>query len=410
MASPSPEETAATRLGEDGGILLDHEEIYSPGRRLHLQPHKPLPPYGSHLYPLPSGWEPEDMTQSDDEKDFSLRRLVFHPNNAPKTINKNNQNDPDASIEILCKVVVSPSTPPNKQEHEIPSEGQLLLLKIFDALFWYKTVDITKRLIKVTAQADSAFSDECGAYDHLYKKELTGFPNIAPQFYGGWDHRGQDTRNVAVLATEFIDGLCLDQLFTIAGPTFEVELYKDAEPRGAFTTDLDVRMEIIKQLMDGTMTQEYNGVYHGRLRSKNVIMAMRNKGEPLKNPRAVLIGYGQALVDDLRREPVEMWEKYPTKPHSIIRFGWKRLESFAGWIPMEWASPNPKRPRLLWQWMIHTFGHLTRNATYTAFMLEDLRSVPTQTEGTSIGPSSEHQLVRPEPERQSPSAVPQGQP
>ncbi|KAL2878907.1 hypothetical protein SGCOL_005875 [Colletotrichum sp. CLE4] len=430
MASPSPEETAATRLGEDGAILLDHQWIYSPGRRLHLQQHKPLPPYGSHLYPIPQTLSSQDMMLSNDEKNYSLRRIVFDPRNAPKTHSMNNQNDPSSLIEveivrmiggspgaeyqpgpqkILCKVVVSPSTLPNKQEHDIPFEGQLLFLKIFDAFFWHKATDITKRAIKLTIQADGAFSDEFGAYDHLYKKKLTGFPNVAPQFYGGWTTAvktlhpsfANQTRNVAVLATEFIEGTCLDQLFTVAGPNAEVvNLYGDAKPPGAFTTNRDDRMKIIKQLMDGTISQEHIGLDHCEVYPENVIISMRNKGESLEEPWAVLVGYGRALVDHVRTRPAKMWEHFPLKHHPILRCGWPRWKFFAGWIPAAWASPPGKADDvpLLNQWVVLTFGRLDVNEIYTIFP-----TMPTS-------PQPEGLSTSPEPERQSVSAVPQGQP
>ncbi|KAF4778854.1 hypothetical protein HER10_EVM0011550 [Colletotrichum scovillei] len=400
MASSSPEETAARPLREDGGILFEHESIYSPGRRLLLRSHKPLPPYGSHLYPLPDGWTSRDMMISDEEKAFSLRRLVFHPNNAPKTIDKNNQDDHAASMEVeiirmiggspgegyrpgpqklLCKVVASPSpAAPNEREHEIPFEGQLLFLKVFDPLFWHTIIGIPKRLTKVTVQADSAFSDEFGAYNRLFEKELTGFPHVAPQFYGGWTTAVKSicssftdcTRDVAVLATEFIDGTSFHHLFSLDGPISEVvELHNSAGSRGSFAADQDGRMKIIEQLLGGTVSQEYTGVDHCEVYPENVIIIMRNKGESLDEPRAVLVGYGRALVDDLRTRPAKMWEYYPLEPHPILRCGWPRWKFFAGWIPAAWASPPGKEDHvpLFNQWVVLTFGRLDVNEKYAAF-------------------------------------------
>ncbi|GKT52251.1 uncharacterized protein ColSpa_12432 [Colletotrichum spaethianum] len=91
---------------------------------------------------------------------------------------------PSEEEKVLCRVVDAPTTSPSKQKQEIPTKGQLLFLKFFDALFWHKVVDITKRRFKVTIQADSAFSDEFGAYHFLYECGRTEFSNIAPEFYG----------------------------------------------------------------------------------------------------------------------------------------------------------------------------------------------------------------------------------
>ncbi|KAK1477246.1 hypothetical protein CCUS01_05064 [Colletotrichum cuscutae] len=428
MASSSPEETAVRRRREDGDLLFDHEEIYSPGRRLLLRSHKPLPPYGQNSYPLPEGWTSRDMMESDEERALSLTQLVFHPNNAPKTIDENNHPTSLINLEIirmiggspgeeyhpgpqkvLCKVVAPPSTAPIEREHEIPSEGQLLFLKIFDPLFWHNDTDYTGRVTKVTIQADSAFSDEFGAYCRLVEKGLTGFPHIAPQFYGGWTTAVKSidpsfvnrTRDVAVLATEFIDGIRLKRLFTPAGPKFEVvELHKDAEPSSTFTTHQDARMKIMEKLVAGTISQEYIGVDHCEVFPENVIISMRNKGDSLEEPRAVLVGYGRALVDHLQIRPLKMWENYALKPHPILRCGWPRWKFFAGWIPAAWASPPGKKDHvpLFDQWVILTFGRLDVNEKYAIFPITPEASRP---EGLP---------TTPEAQSQSPSAMPEEQP
>ncbi|KAK1975761.1 hypothetical protein LZ30DRAFT_338133 [Colletotrichum cereale] len=397
---------------EDGCILVNHERLYSPSRRLRISPHKPLLPYGSHLYPIPQGMTSADMMLSEEEKTFSFTKLVFNHRNAPRVRDESNQQDEDVQMEVeilqmiggnpgsgyspgpqkvLCRVVVAPSTSPQKQEHEMPVGGQLLFLKIFDALFWHKVIGITKRLLKVTVQADGAFSDEFGAYHFLYEHgrtgfsrtefDRTGYSHAAPQFFGGWTAKvtsahptfANQSRQVAVLALEYVHGVCLESLFTSSGPIPDrFKLYRGTPAPARFSTDLDQRMQIVAQLMDGTVAQEFLGLDHTELHPKNVIITMQNMGQPLEKPRAVLVGYGRALVDDVRTEPAGFWKHFPTKHHPIIRFGWHRLDPFGGWIPLEWRGPEDDidDAPLLDKWMLETFGSLKGNPEYTTFVRE----------------------------------------
>ncbi|WQF82813.1 hypothetical protein CDEST_07827 [Colletotrichum destructivum] len=318
---------------------------------------------------------------SEEEKVCSFTRLVFDPRNGPLNLDGDNQHAEDAEMEveilqtiggnpgsgynpgpqkILCRVVVAPLISPCKQEQEIPIKGQLLFLKLFDALFWHRAVDITKRRFKVPIQADSAFSDEFGWTTKVASVNST----FANQF-----------RHVAILAIEYVDGVCLQDLFLPTGPISKtVKLYTDSSVPASFNTDQDQRMKILAKLMDGTVTQEFLGLDHCEFHPKNVIVTMRNLGQPLEEPRAVLVGYGRALVDDLRSEPARFWKHFPTKHHPVIRFGWQRLDPFNGWIPFAWRGPEHdiNDAPLLDKWMVGTLGPLTDNADYTTFVPETL--------------------------------------
>ncbi|KAF6823017.1 hypothetical protein CPLU01_11641 [Colletotrichum plurivorum] len=389
---------------EDGGIVLDHTRLYSQGRRLRLSPHKAPPPYGSNLYPTPEGLTSKDMILSEDEKGCSLNRLIFHPRNAPRNLDENNQRQETAQLEVeiiqvigsslgriytpgpqkaLCRVIVAPSTSPWMEEHELPRKGQLLFLKIFDALFWHRFVDYSHATEKLPFRVDGAFSDEYAAYHYLYECGLTGSPDLVPEFYGGWTAKvtscnaafKDQFRHVAVLAMEFVDGVCLEHLFNPTGPNLEtVKLYEDGPAPASFTTDQNQRMKIVAQLMDGTVTQEWLGLHYGKLLPRNVIITMRNESQPLEEPRAVLVDYGNAFVDHLLTQPVDVWKHWPTKPHPLLRFGWHRLGPFRGWVPSEWRGPEHDidDAPLLDQWTVLRFGPLTGNDEYTTFVTETL--------------------------------------
>ncbi|KAK2042638.1 hypothetical protein LZ31DRAFT_500431 [Colletotrichum somersetense] len=406
----SSSDSSSNSPSEYEDILLDHNRIYSPGTKLRLQPHTPLPPYGSNLYPLPPGMRGADMRLSEEERSFSLTRLVFDPRNGPRTRENHVDEDAEMVVEILdiigrspgrgyspgpqkllCQVLEAPVLQ-TEAEQKRPTEGQYLFLKIFDPLFWHKFVGVAQRSVKITTQADSAFSDEFGVYHHLYGHYLTGFSgadfdrtgfsSVAPEFFGGWtttltsshDAFANQTRKVAVLALEYIEGVCLQQLFRRSGPTQEtvtLDAKKTNGPTASFGTNQTQRMHLIAQLMDGTVAQEFRGVNHCCVQPKNVIITMTNMGQLLEKPRAVLVDYSQAVVDSLRTEPVKMWEYFPKKPHPIIRFSWSRLVAFEGWVPGDWQGPKhdvddcPKLDR----WILSTFGTLaSTNPQYTTLV------------------------------------------
>ncbi|KAK2057307.1 hypothetical protein LY76DRAFT_636610 [Colletotrichum caudatum] len=411
---------------EDRCILHDHKHLYSQDRRLRLSPHKPLRPYGAHVYPLPETVPEEEMVVSEEDEKCSLTQQVFDPKNAPRE-GESCKPDRDAYMEVqivemisggyysgykpgpqklLCRVVKEPSAFPFEGQQEKPTQNQLLFLKVFDPLFWYKELDFTESMMKVPTLADSAFSDEFGVYHFLYGKELTGpnrsvfqrtgfFPS-APQFFGGWttsvssvdDDFAEKSRRVAILALEYIDGVSLEGLYIPSGPLRKtVTLYEEDAPVREFHTDQDQRMQIMEQILDGIVTQEHAGVDCTELDPGDIIITLRTSDQYLQKPRAVRVGYGRAIVDELRTEPVEMWKEFPLKVHPLRRFRWTLLEDFHGWIPTEWRGPDDDVEDTpdLDLWMLNTFGTLIPrlNTRYSPFPRGVVR--PPRPEATGSG-------------------------
>ncbi|KAF6803291.1 hypothetical protein CSOJ01_10992 [Colletotrichum sojae] len=350
-------------LAEDGRVVLDHTRLYSQGRRLRLSPHKAPPPYGSNLYPIPEGLTSKDMVLSEDEKACSLNGLVFHPRNAPRNLDESNHHQETAQLEVEIIQVIGSSL---GRIYTPGPQKALCRVVIFDALFWHRFVDYSQATEKLPFRVDGAFSDEFAAYHYLYECGRTGFPDIAPEFYGGWTAKvtscntafKDQFRHVAVLAMEFVDGVCLERLFNPMGPNRETAQ----------------RLEIMAQLMDSSVTQEWPGLDHCDVHPRNVIVSMKNQGRPLEEPRAVLVDYASAVVDHLRTQPVKLWQHFPTKHHPLLRFGRHRLDPFWGWIPSEWRGPEHDidDAPLLDQWTVLTFGPLTGKDEYTTFVTETL--------------------------------------
>ncbi|KAF4912417.1 hypothetical protein CGCVW01_v011116 [Colletotrichum viniferum] len=111
---------------------------------------------------------------------------------------------------VLCKVVQTASATSGGYGEKALALGQLVLLKLYDPLFWHLKVPLLENYFKVTVRAYKAQSVEVGAYSHLFRAGLTGFPQLAPQFHGCWtiavhstdpEYAGQ-VRHVVALAID----------------------------------------------------------------------------------------------------------------------------------------------------------------------------------------------------------------
>ncbi|KAI8295477.1 hypothetical protein K4K56_012113 [Colletotrichum sp. SAR 10_98] len=310
---------------EDEYIPGDRDALYSPGRSLVLTPHQAPPPYG-HMYPKPHDLRPADMALSDDESVLSRIHQVFKETNRPhgfretaqldefaqlhviilKAIPGNRgQGDSSGPVNLLCRVTKASSG-------QSLSVGDLMFIKVFDPLLWWKEFQLLDRCLKVTTRADMAFCDEVGAYSFLQQKGLTGFPHLAPEVFGSWtaavtsrnpDFEGQ-TRHVGVLALEYIDGIQLDKLFTPMERPREssVQLYEDTDTPASFNTDEATRMDVMAKLLGGNMQQEFAGITHGDFHPRSVIVSMRNGNTILDSPRVRFNLDDKILRSEVRRQ------------------------------------------------------------------------------------------------------------
>lgn len=370
-------------LPDDAFIPGDRDFLYSPRCSLVLTSHEAPRPWGHH-YPDPSDLKPADMGPTDEEKSFSQTQLAFSEKNRPLRFDQEKQNFKDDQLHVVIVKII----PGNRGRGDFPgphnllcrvtrapakqkqlSVGDSIFIKVYDPLFWWAT-DLLDIYFKVTTRADMAFCDEVGAYSFLQQKGLTGFPHLAPEFFGSWTaavtssnpkYEGQ-TRHVGVLALEYIDGIQLDKLFTpMERPrASSVQLYEDTDTPASFDTDEATRMDVMAKLLGGNMQQEFAGITHGDIHPRSVIVSMRNGNTILDSPRVALVGWRTSVVDSIAREPQAAFAYYSKPPHPWRRYNIVRLRPFLGWISRDWqaSAQYPRHSPELNRWMFDTFGSL----------------------------------------------------
>ncbi|KAJ0307311.1 hypothetical protein Brms1b_009992 [Colletotrichum noveboracense] len=383
----------------DSDVYEDHAELYHSGKRLILTPHKSPAPFGSSFYPDPPNLTSKQMTPTDEEKSFSRSQLVFSESNGPLDFDETKQNDKSSQVhleildmvdggygaqytpepqKVLCKVVQTASATSGDYGKKALALGQLVLLKLYDPLFRHLKVPLLESYFKVTVRAYKAQSVEVGAYSHLFRAGLTGFPHLAPQFHGCWtiavrstdpDYAGQ-VRHVVALAMEYVEGRCLSELFKPSGPTRDrvrSNLSNLDEPPTYISTDEDTRLSVMAKLMDGLMSKEFSHVNQGDLHPDNLIISLKDGQTTLEQPRIVQVSYRRAALTTLAKVPFKIYRYFATKPHPFIRFSMHRLLPFVGWLPPSWQGPknDPNKPIFLDRWLAFTFGPFTNNPTYT---------------------------------------------
>ncbi|KAF4871581.1 hypothetical protein CGCSCA1_v009401 [Colletotrichum siamense] len=339
------------------------------------------------------------MTPTDEEKNYSRLQLVFSDNNGPLDFDKSGQNDPSSQVhleivsivdggygskyvpgpqKVLCKVVQVASSPCAEDEKKPLVLQQLVLLKLYDPLFWHLKVPLIESYFKVTVRADKAQSVEVGAYSHLFRAGLTGFPHLAPQFHGCWTIAVSSTdpeytgkvRHVVALAIEYVEGRRLSELFERSGPTRDrvvSSLSNPDEPPTYIATDEGTRLSIMAKLMDGLVSEEFADVNQGDFHPDNLIISLKDGQTTLKQPRIVQVSYRRAALTTSAKVPFKVYRYFATKPHPFIRFSMHRLLPFVGWLSPSWEGPkdDPNKPIFLDRWLALTFGPFTNNPTYT---------------------------------------------
>ncbi|KAG7287014.1 hypothetical protein NEMBOFW57_006514 [Staphylotrichum longicolle] len=206
--------------------------------------------------------------------------------------------------------------------------------KIFDPLYYsFENENAPHRPVATTLKADSDYSIEAAAYDHLQKRGQTGA--FAPEYYGSWTftlpirHRGaQYERQIRLVLLEYIDGVCMRDL-----------CYQKSLPPG-FTEEH--RLDVLANILDGAARMDHSGINQRDLVPRNIMLKLEPEAEEAGRPRvvqrAVLIDYNISVVYHLSPEEWKCREatKLPVNPMDLF---WNMsLDDFGHWVPEGWQG------------------------------------------------------------------------
>ncbi|TDZ22112.1 hypothetical protein Cob_v005120 [Colletotrichum orbiculare MAFF 240422] len=373
---------AALNLYREGGLM-----------KLDLLPYRAAEPHGLTQYPenppppnLPPGWL----------RGFNPYRECRNEQATILIEDWTSAGDGRRAQILLCSIVKTPArdTSASAGEHcALPSKG-CVSAKIFDPEF-YPGDDGAP--YSNSEQADGNLSREAGALSHLFKKGLTGYPHLAPQYYGTWATRfkvGEDDagrpkyRCVGLVLTEFIDGFSLDEICTrnadgyLVAPPGKLDFgIRGARKWQGF--DKEFRQEIIGYALDGIVKHLHVGVEHHDFDPRNVFVTLINGEENADRARAVLLDYTLSQVWIKTKQGREsgygehILELLPHPPHPAERFSVTAMQFFVGWFPSpdrEWSAedqdytgPEFDNETEFKDWLIEAFGPLHEDRRYSSF-------------------------------------------
>lgn len=313
---------------------------YGPGKKLTLFPHSPPDPHGRSTYKVPDGLK-EKRILSEREEDMSMTALCFDDDNRPHLLDTSQHGDPANSLGVeiieslsngndgdnqvlLVKILHKPTT---DLKFPVPDTHELAVVKIFDPLFFPEDVPEEEGPWKVTSRADMKLSREAGAYKELHAYNLTGYPHLAPQYYGCWttcltshspDFEGK-TRHIGLVLLEYIQGTSIRDICrhgadeVLIPPKGRICVHTDGPDSFKFTEEK--RLDILALLLAGVVEQVYKGVWHEYVEPENVLITIRNKSAILEAPRVALIAYDICTIDSKCKKPMNRWERFPHTAH-----------------------------------------------------------------------------------------------
>ncbi|KAI8195640.1 hypothetical protein KHU50_010746 [Colletotrichum sp. SAR 10_65] len=395
----SPEEKQMTRTE----LVFGYSPLVAPAKKEDTQSNSPpTDPAPSNEKDKDSESLPTDPAPSN-EKDKDSESLPTDPGSSKEKKGKEKETKKDAStaakknkdylltvkIErllsggpeagcqvLLCKATKVPkpkrwtAKPQNKDQpavYGVPlNAGQLIVVKVFDPLFYGDVSNTDKGPWKATIMADGDLSRENAAYQHLWEKQKTGFPHLAPQYHGPWtfsltsEHPKfkNQTRRVGAVVMEYIQGRSIEdlcprnqhyRLVPPKGPTFV-----DFEKKKELDFNKQMRLKVLKKFMKYSVHQLHAGVEHWWPQPENVLITTDDRGKP----RVVLIDYVSSMIDSKRKEPYGLFKDYPKPPHPWTQFSLVKLTNFAGWYPAGWSNEQ------FATWVGMRFGSL-KNSNYT---------------------------------------------
>lgn len=212
-------------------------------------------------------------------------------------------------------------------------------------------------------EADSDYSREAAAYEHLQKNAIS----FGPEYFGSWTFnlpltsRGVPrTRPVRMILIERLDGMSMRNMRVPNNPDLE-------ETDDAFHYPEDYRLEALAIATDQYARTLHLGLDQRDFAGRNVMLVARTKpsaedpiisGLPL--PRIVLVDYNTSVVYSLTDQGDHPYCRTPL-PINPMQLWWGMpMNEFVGWVPHQWHST----PELKREWL-KRFGRTEQRKLYT---------------------------------------------
>ncbi|KAH6691507.1 hypothetical protein F5X68DRAFT_259544 [Plectosphaerella plurivora] len=275
------------------------------------------------------------------------------------------------------------------------SMPDVVVVKVFDSLFFTGRGYILHPRDDPVAAADMAYAHEVAAYERF--QEVEGEPDstlregFQPAYYGSWYHEARTgdekyrrrTRPVRLIVMEKIDGISLadmclprggaisedvDRIYPVdvsgnetIDPGIGVDDILNVEKKGGRMDDWMQRMRVINDLADGLVRQSHMGITTNTVSPRHVIvqggLGYQLYPGPLERPgpRVVLVDYSSSITTSWTERGTNGEEELPV-PRSP-RGNFKlvvQLREMCGWWPAEWRHNTN-----LSIWFSKTFGTST---------------------------------------------------
>lgn len=335
---------------------------YIPSFAVQIRRHVPPPPFGGHYYSMGSREElPESYLLGIKQSELVIDYPVI-------------DTPPPAQSETVHLTVVAPIAIGGVRGAQVVaceisprSEGDKPLqavAKIYDPVYYNYDYLSSRHPWDTVWQADSDYSREAAAYEHLQKNVTT----FAPKYFGSWTFdlpitsRGAPTsRSVRMILIERLDGTCMRDMLVQNDPDPD-------EPDDAFHYPEDYRLEVLAMALDGYSRMVYSGLDQKAFASRNVMLVASTKpsaqvpsisGLPI--PRVVLLDYNASVVYELAA-PSDRPQCRTPLPINPMQLWWSMpTNEVVGWVPSEWYGI----PRLKREWLKKRFGGAEQRRLYT---------------------------------------------
>lgn len=173
--------------------------------------------------------------------------------------------------------------------------------KIYDPLYYNFEWDFSHQPQDTVWRADSDYSREAAAYEHLQETETLS--SFAPAYHGAWTfslpiviREASSSRAIRMILIERLDGISIQNMRARNNPD-------PNETDDAFHYPEDYRLEVLATAMDHYVRMLHSGLEQGDFASRNIVLV--NSTEPsagapvisgLPLPHVVLVDYNTSVV------------------------------------------------------------------------------------------------------------------